>query len=116
VNSKHSNAWRCCKNNSELYQIKPTIRLVKYWNANAGYVYDTFLMEKYIISVFFFGCANIRDYLFNVFDNLHLSYDQPQWRKDKLARAKEIVANVRKLEADGMPSSAELEVRKLIPL
>ena len=109
------NASLTSKNNSELYQIKPTIRLIKYWNAKAGYVYDTFLMEKYIIGLWFFGCANIRDYLFNVFDNLELSYDQPQWRKDKLARAKEIVANVRKLEADGMPSSAEIEVRKLIP-
>ena len=43
------------------------------------------------------------------------SCDQPQERKDKLARAKEIIAKVRQLERDDMPATAEAEIKKLIP-
>jgi hypothetical protein len=103
------------KNKQELFKIKPTIRLVKYWNANNGYIYESFSLEKYIVGLYFGAATNIRDYLFTVFDNLTLSYEQSQSRKDKLARAKEIVAKVRLLEKDEMPYSAEAEVKKLIP-
>lgn len=103
------------KNKQELFKIKPTIRLVKYWNAHNGYIYDSFSLEKYIVGLYFGAATNIRDYLFTVFDNLTLSYDQPQWRKDKLARAKEIVAKVRQFEKDDMPFTAETEIKKLIP-
>jgi hypothetical protein len=115
TNPNDFNASLTAKNNSEFSQIKPTIRLVKYWNARAGYVFDSYALEKHIIGMFFLGCVNIRDYLFTVFDGLGLAYDQPQWRKDKLARAKEIVATVRQFEKDEMPFSAESEVKKLIP-
>jgi len=103
------------KNKQELFKIKPAIRLVKYWNAYNGYIYDSFSLEKYIVNLYFGAASNIREYVFTVFDNLTLDYDQPQWRKYKLARAKEIVAKVRQLEKDEMPYSAEAEVKKLIP-
>lgn len=103
------------KNRAELSMIKPTIRLVKYWNACNGYVYDSYALEKFIVGLSFYGVSNLREYVFTVFDNLSLSWGQPQWRKDKLARAKEIVANVRKYERDDMPATAEAEVKKLIP-
>ena len=115
TNPNDFNESLTAKNNAELYKIKPTIRLAKFWNAQAGYVYDSFMLERYIIGLSFSASLNIRDYLFTVFDNLHLSSDQPQWRKDKLARAKEIVEKVRQLERDDMPYSAESEVKKLIP-
>ena len=103
------------KNNAELYKIKPTTRLAKYWNACSGYAYDSYSLEKYIVGLSYYTASNIRDYLLTMFDNLTLSYDQPQWRKDKLVRAKEIITKVRQLERDDMPMSAEVEVKKLIP-
>lgn len=115
TNPNDFNATLTAKNNAELYKIKPTIRLAKYWNAQSGYVYDSYSLEKYIAGLSYPTATNIRDYLFTVFDNLTLSYDQPQWSKDKLARAKEIIAKVRQLERDEMPVSAEAEVKKLIP-
>ena len=78
-------------------------------------MYDSYSFEKYVVGLSHHTASNIRDYLFTVFDNLTLSYDQPQWRKDKLARAKEIIAKVRQLERDEMPISAEAEIKKLIP-
>ena len=115
TNPNDFNATLTAKNAAELYMIKPAIRLAKFWNAASGYIYDSYSLEKYIVQLSFFGVSNPRDYLFTVFDNLTLSYDQAQWRKDKLARAKEIVAKVRQLERDAMPYSAESEVKKLIP-
>lgn len=115
TNPNDFNATLTAKNTAELSMIKPTIRLVKYWNACNGYIFDSYGLEKYIVGLSFYGVNNLREYVFTVFDNLPLSYDQPQWRKDKLARAKEIVARVRQLERDNMPATAEAEIKKLIP-
>lgn len=115
TNPNDFNATLTAKNTAELSMIKPTIRLVKYWNAYNGYIFDSYGLEKFIVGLSFFGVNNLREYVFTVFDNLTLSYDQPQWRKDKVARAKEIVAEVRKLERDEMPVTAENTVKKLIP-
>ena len=41
--------------------------------------------------------------------------NRKRWRKDKVERAKKIVAEVRRLERENMPVSAELEIKKLIP-
>lgn len=108
------NATLTAKNNSELYKIKPTIRLAKFWNAKAGYVYESFSFEKWIVDQSYYAIINQRDYLFKVFDALLLPSDA-QWRKDRVQRAKDLVAKVRKYEADDMPYTAEAEVKKLIP-
>lgn len=115
TNPNDFNASLTAKNNAEAYKIKPAIRLIKFWNAQAGDIFDSYSLEKYVVGLTFYGVSNLRDYLFTIVDSLHLSYEQAQWRKDKLARAKEIVANVRKYERDEMPVTAETEVKKLIP-
>lgn len=102
-------------NQNETYKIKPMIRLLKYWNAQADYVFDAYSLEKYVINLSYYGKSNIRDYLFTAFDNIDLSSAQTQWRKDKLKRAKEIITAVRSLELNGYPNLAEAEVKKLIP-
>lgn len=103
------------KNKNNLNLIKPTIRLAKYWNAQNGYVFDSFELEKWIIAQSYWGCTNQKDYLFTVFDNIGVSYNEAQWRKDKVTRAKQIVQNVRDYERQNMPATAESEVKKLIP-
>lgn len=113
-NPNDFNATLTTKNNAELYKIKPTIRLAKFWNAKAGYVYESFGFEKWIVDQSYYSINNQRDYLFRVFEAISLPTDA-QWRKDKVQRAKDIVAQVRSYEQGGMPISAENEVKKLIP-
>jgi len=103
------------KNTNEKSLIKPTIRLVKYWNVKNDYLYNSFELEKWIIGLNFWNCANQRDYLFAVFDNLNPYNENTQWRKDKITRAKKIIAQVREYENQNMPYSAETEVKNLIP-
>ncbi|APT56120.1 nucleotidyltransferase [Roseomonas gilardii] len=102
-------------NKSNSYLIKPTIRLAKFWNSDARYIFDSFLFEKWIMALSYWSVSNQRDYLFTVFDNLSTHSVSEQWRKDQIERAKKIVAKVRELERDGMPYMAEAEVKKLIP-
>lgn len=103
------------KNKSNSNLIKPTIRLAKYWNAVSGYVYDSFSFEKWIVDLWFFNCTNQKDYFFTVIDKMPLGYDSPQWQKEKITRAKNIVANVKAYERQSMPMKAEQEMKKLIP-
>lgn len=114
TNPNDFNAALTAKNNAELSKIKPTIRLAKFWNARAGYVYDSFAFEKWIVDQSYYLVSNQRDYLFRVFEVLAVPTDV-QWKKDRVQRAKDIVAKTRQYERDSMPASAEAEVKKLIP-
>lgn len=113
TNPNNFNATLTAKNNAELSKIKPTIRLAKFWNAEAGYIFDSYGFEKWIVEQSYIGVSNQRDYLFRVFEVLGTPTDT-QWRKDRVQRAKDIVAKVRQYEKDEMPYSAETEVKKLI--
>ena len=100
------------KNNHSL--IKPTIRLVKFWNAQNSYVYDSFALEKWIVDQSYFLISSQRDYLLSTIEKLGIPTNT-QWNKDRVERAKKIVAEVRRLESASMPISAENEIKKLIP-
>jgi hypothetical protein len=102
-------------NNDHKSLIKPMIRLLKYWNAKSGYVYESFGLEKWVVAQLFYGCTNIRDYLFFIIERLPIASSDAQWRQDKVNRAKEIVANVKTYEGQGKTAEAEKEVKKLIP-
>lgn len=102
------------KNEANLYQIKPMIRLVKYWNAQNGYVYDSFELEKNIVSNTYWLCSNLKDYFYSAIDDLP-TWNLPQYKKDKVQRAKDIVSNTKDYESNNMPHTAESEIKKLIP-
>lgn len=100
------------KNNASL--LKPTIRLAKIWNASNGYLFDSYLFEKWIANLSFRLCFNQKEYLFNVFDNLRAT-EVAQWRNERIKKAKGIVDRVRQLERNQTPYLAEIELKKLIP-
>ncbi|MBS1081776.1 SMODS domain-containing nucleotidyltransferase [Gluconobacter japonicus] len=114
TNPNDFNATLIAKNQAEYSLIKPTIRLAKFWNAKAGYVFDSYSFEKWIVEQYYYLTSNQKDYLFAVFDKL-VANQATQWRNERIKRAKEIIAKVRKYESDGMPYTAESEVKKLIP-
>ncbi|NVN44985.1 nucleotidyltransferase [Asaia siamensis] len=114
TNPNDFNATLTAKNQVECSLIKPTIRLAKFWNAKAGYVFDSYFFEKWIVEQHYFLISNQKDYLFAVFDKLSATQGT-QWRNERIERAKGIIANVRKYERENMPYSAEDEVKKLIP-
>lgn len=116
TNPNDFNAALEAKNKEHKSLIKPTIRLFKYWNATAGFPFQSFEMEKWVCGLSFWWLSNQKDYFFAVIDNLGTSWSQSQWVNDEITRAKKIVANVRQYEKDDMPVTAEAEIKKLFRL
>lgn len=116
TNPNDFNATLEAKNKENNSLIKPTIRLMKYWNATSGFPFESFTMEKWICSHSFWFQTNQKDYLFAVIDNLGTSSSYSQRVNDEITRAKNIVVNVKQYEKDDMPVTAENEIKKLFRL
>lgn len=116
TNPNNFNATLEAKNKEHKSLIKPTIRLFKYWNATAGFPFQSFEMEKWVCGLSFWFLANQKDYFLAVIENLNTSSSYSQRVNNEITRAKSIVANVRKYEKDEMPVTAENEIKKLFRL
>lgn len=116
TNPNDFNATLTVKNNEHKSLIKPTIRLFKYWNASAGFPFQSFEMERWVCGLGFWFLVNQKDYFFAVIESLTTSISYSQWVNNEITRAKSVVANVRQYERDEMPVAAETEIRKLFRL
>ena len=116
TNPNDFNSTLEAKNKEHKSLIKPTIRLFKYWNATAGFPFQSFEMEKWVCGLSFFWLTNQKDYFFAVIDNLNTSTSYSQWVNNEITRAKNIVVNVKQHEKDEMPVTAENEIKKLFRL
>jgi predicted nucleotidyltransferase len=95
-------------------KLRPAIRLIKCWNANNGYPFESFGLEKWIVERNYWTCESLRDYVFAIIDKLDPHMGNAQWRIDCIRRAQQLAANIRDLEMRE-PRRAEGELRKLIP-
>ncbi|MDK2942546.1 MAG: hypothetical protein PWP56_2059 [Acetobacterium sp.] len=102
------------KNRNNLYLIRKLVRLMKYWNVNNGKVYSSYELEKYIIDISYWLCSNLKEYFYDAAEGLQ-TWNLPQYKKDKVDRLKEIIAKTKQYERDGMPYTAESEIKKAIP-
>ena len=105
------------KNKDNKSLIKPAIRLVKYWNAVNDYIFESYLLEKRIVKLdffpFFYG-YNLRYYFFKIIESLD-SYGLSELNKDKIKKAKNIVADIKHYEIIKDYDNAEALIQKLIP-
>ncbi len=104
------------KNKAESYQIKPLVRLIKYWNATQGHPFTSFSIEQYIVGKYFWSCTVLKDYFYNFWSDFSCSYDTAQYIKDKVERAKRYAAQAKQYEDNNMPFSAEDEIKKIVPI
>jgi hypothetical protein len=116
TNPNDFNATLDAKNKEHKSLIKPTVRLFKYWNATAGFPFQSFEMEKWACGLSFWFLSNQKDYFLAVIENLNTSTSYSQWANNEITRAKNFVANVRQYEKDEMPVTAENEIKKLFRL
>ncbi len=116
TNPNDFNTTLDAKNKEHKSLIKPTIRLFKYWNATAGFPFQSYEMEKWVCSLSFWFLANQKDYFLAVIESLNTSTSYSQRANNEITRAKNIVANVRQYEKDDMPVTAENEIKKLFRL
>ena len=103
------------KNKSENYQIKPLVRLLKYWNARKGHPFTSFSLEQHIVSRFFYPCSTLRDYFYQLWEGFTYDYNTAQYIKDMVDSAKEHARKAKDYEDTDMPASAESEIKKIVP-
>jgi hypothetical protein len=103
------------KNKQNNYQIKPLVRLVKYWNATKGHPFASFLLEQYIIGMYFGSGSALRNYFYDFWSALSCTYDTAQYIKDMVNSAKEHARKAKEFEDKDMPVSAESEIKKIVP-
>lgn len=104
------------KNAAENYQIKPLVRLVKYWNAKQGHPFASFYLEQYIVGQYYWSCVSLKDYFYAFWEGLRCTYDTAQYVKDKVEKAKKHAATAKHYEAENMPVSAESEIQNILPI
>ncbi|MBC6436159.1 nucleotidyltransferase [Nostoc sp. HG1] len=102
------------KNKINDYQIKPLVRLVKYWNTSKGHPFSSFSLEQHIVKRSFFGCSTLKDYFYEFWSGFNCSYDTAQYIKDKVISAKQYASKAKEYENNNMPTNAELEIKKIV--
>ena len=114
----HAANYNVREHNKENFSLsKPLIRLLKYWNCQFwSRPFSSFELEEYVVDRSFYGCYNIKDYFFSAVEGLPTGYDKSQLSQYRVQQLKDIVATTRQYEKDSMPASAELEIKKAIPV
>lgn len=100
--------------------IKPLVRLMKYWNAQADYPFESYNLEQDIVGHGwgYFGLLstpNLADYFFDFVGGMETSIFAPQWKREAVERAKNIVSLAKVMERSGSIGAAEARIRKLLP-
>jgi tRNA nucleotidyltransferase (CCA-adding enzyme) len=101
------------KNNN--FQIKPLVRLIKYWNSVNGHYYSSYGMENYIVGLSLLSCSSLRDCFYSFWDGFYCNWNDPQYIKDKVQSAKDRIKKIKEYERQGQIISAENELKKLLP-
>jgi hypothetical protein len=107
------------KNKSNENQIKPLVRIVKYWNSCNDYPYESFQLEKMVvahwpITIWAFG-GTLWDRFAAFMNDLSPPWGDPGYRTKAVERAKEIIREVEKLESAEQGNEAEKKLLRLLP-
>lgn len=97
------------------FQIKPLVRLVKYWNALNDYHFASFDLENYIVGSSYWSSTSLWDYFYAFWQGFSCSGDTAQYIKDKVKQAKERVDVMKRYEQLGYAATAEAELGKFLP-
>ena len=103
------------KNKSNHNNIKPLVRLAKYWNAKNNHPYTSFSLEKHIVDRYFLFCTSLKDYFYSLWDEISYGINTSLDIVDLIDSAKKHIRRARDFERDNMPASAEKEIKKIVP-
>lgn len=116
------NAKLIAANQAHANLIKPLVRILKYWNATAGYPFESFDLEQQVAGHGYTSpwgllapnSQQLASYFFQLVDELSVGLFAPQWKRDAVARLQQTVRKARTLERNGNPS-AESALARLLP-
>lgn len=107
------------KNKQHNSQIKPLIRIAKYWNAEAGYPFESFELEKHIVSNirgawYFSNRRTLKNYFFEFVEDLS-TYAMADWKVQAIERLKLIVETVRDADDNEDYDTAIRQLQRILP-
>jgi hypothetical protein len=102
------------KNTNNGYNIKPLVRILKYWNVKNGKVYSSYELEKYIVGNVYIFCTSLKDYFYSAVATLS-EYNLPDYKKTKVQRLKQKIEAAKAHERNNHPEDAEKAIKDVIP-
>lgn len=107
------------KNKRNDNHIKPLIRVLKYWNARNGYPFESFQLEQKVVDHISFSGLLLRTNLWNRFadfvEDMDSSWNDPDYKKEAIARATELVKEVKHHISRGDEDQAQRKLQRLLP-
>jgi hypothetical protein len=103
------------KNRACGFLIKPVIRLLKYWNARGGRIYDSFELEQRIVGQHYWPATQLKHYVYKAVEWLPEQFGMSQEALRRIRRAKQLVRSAVELERQGNATAAEREIAELFP-
>jgi predicted nucleotidyltransferase len=104
------------KNKNNNNHIRPVIRLLKAWNAKAGYPIESFSLEKEIVGQTYWGQKTLEEYFFSAIDGLTTYRYGTFTPKSKIEALKENASRVKSALQSNNVSSALLWLGHILPL
>jgi hypothetical protein len=102
------------KRNSNL--IKPLARVVKYWNAVAGYPFESYKLEQRIVDrTFWLTTPTLEAYFFNFMNSLEVGIFAPKWKYEKVTRAQSVIERAKLFKGAGNSLQAATAIKQIIP-
>ena len=107
------------KNNDN--KIKPLVRLIKYWNAQNDYVYESYELEQMVVGRGYWDVGGLltpgrlKDYFYKFMGSLSYGWDTAQWRINRIDRAQSIIAEAERWEIAGYDVTAEQTIQRVLP-
>jgi hypothetical protein len=103
--------------------IKPLIRIMKYWNAKAGYPFSSYDLEQKLASLDYWSFSlrgivqptQLSQCFYRAVENLETELFAPQWKSNAVSRLKNIVTEIRNFEAAGQVLRVESMLSSLLP-
>jgi len=105
-------------NKAHSNHIKPTIRILKYWNAQSGYPFESYELEKCVVASDFSCysfCGDLKSHVYEVVDGFS-TWGATQRRREAIQSLKTKIDTIRKLENTGKLSEAVNRMKLLFPL
>lgn len=95
------------------YQMKPLIRLFKYWNALNDYPFETYRLEKYIARQIYPFSHTLPQYLDSAFWGLW-NLGLRSKAEEAVDHARKILSDVKRVARSDLPAAA-VEIQRLFP-
>jgi hypothetical protein len=107
------------KNKSNGNQVKPLVRVLKYWNARNGYPFESYQLERQIVGyiplrVTIFG-GNLWNRFTSFVEDMGTSWGDPAYKGNAISRAKELVAEINAHERRQEEQQAQRKLERLLP-